>query len=110
MATNREMPELKANLKEIVDAVKVEAARINTIVVKEDCLLSESDVARLTEANDRASGAHIVLSALEKFKNIPLARLIEQLEFNFHSHMNDSVTPRGALTVMNNSLVYLRNL
>lgn len=110
MALNREMPELKGNLEEIIGEVKVEASRINTIVVKEDCLLSANDLERLAQANDEAAGAHIVLNALEKFKNVPLARLIEQMEFNFHSHMNDGETPRHTLKVISNALVYLRGL
>lgn len=108
MAT--ELKPLKDNLHEIAEFVKVEAARVNTIVVKEDSLLSQTDMERLARANDRAYGAHIVLSALKKFEALPLPRLIEQLDFAFHSRMNDYETPRHTLAVMGNALVFLRGL
>lgn len=110
MATDQEMKALKDNLAKIREAVKFEAKKIHSIIVNEENLVDSDSIVSLSRANDEAMGAHIVLSALRKFGHLPLERLIEQLEFNFHSHMNDGVTPTPTLKVMSNSLVYLRSL
>lgn len=110
MATDQEIMKLKYNLDDIRSAVKIEAKKIYSIIVNEENLVDSDSISSLSRANDEAMGAHIVLTALRKFEHLPLDRLIEQLEFNFHSHMNDGVTPNATLKVMSNSLVYLRGL